>query len=195
MDASTIRLNPVTLRGLAHPLRMRMLGALRLTGPATATMLAERFGESTGSTSYHLRQLAAHGFVEEDASRGTGRERWWHASTTTTQWSSTELEAADPEAAALLGGLNRLILATQTEQLERWFSTQNTWSQDWRDASTNDDWYFRLTPAQLADLRDELHAVLRRRQQASPPLDRSAKAGTELVAILLHAFPRREDRP
>ncbi|MEU7461934.1 winged helix-turn-helix domain-containing protein, partial [Streptomyces griseofuscus] len=30
-------------------------------GPATASQLAERLGESSGATSYHLRQLADHG--------------------------------------------------------------------------------------------------------------------------------------
>lgn len=63
-------------KALAHPLRVKMFHALGRR-PATATMLAEALGESTGSTSYHLRQLARHGLIEEDAGRGTGRERWW----------------------------------------------------------------------------------------------------------------------
>src|SRR4051812_14770407 len=52
------------LRALAHPLRNRLLGLLRLDGPATASRLARVVGESSGATSYHLRQLAAYGFVE-----------------------------------------------------------------------------------------------------------------------------------
>lgn len=54
-----------SLRGLAHPLRMRLLDALRFGGPATASQLAAKLGESSGATSYHLRQLAAHGFIED----------------------------------------------------------------------------------------------------------------------------------
>jgi len=65
------------LKGLAHPLRVELLETLSAYGPATASSLAERLGESSGATSYHLRQLEKHGFVREDASRGTGRERWW----------------------------------------------------------------------------------------------------------------------
>jgi len=65
------------LKGLAHPLRVELLETLSTYGPATASSLAERLGESSGATSYHLRQLEKHGFVREDASRGTGRERWW----------------------------------------------------------------------------------------------------------------------
>ena len=55
------------LKALTHPLRLRMLGMLRIDGPATATGLAERLGLNSGATSYHLRQLAQHGFIEEAA--------------------------------------------------------------------------------------------------------------------------------
>ena len=54
------------LRAIAHPLRARLLGALRHDGPATATELAARFVESSGSTIYHLRQLERYGFIVED---------------------------------------------------------------------------------------------------------------------------------
>ncbi|BFO21324.1 hypothetical protein SHKM778_77120 [Streptomyces sp. KM77-8] len=58
---------------------MRLLNTLRRNGPATASQLAARLGESSGATSYHLRQLAAHGFVEDAPEHGKGRERWWKA--------------------------------------------------------------------------------------------------------------------
>ncbi len=66
-----------SLQGLAHPLRVRLLDELSSYGPSTASALAEKLGESSGSTSYHLRQLERHGFVTEDTGRGNGRERWW----------------------------------------------------------------------------------------------------------------------
>lgn len=66
-----------SLKALSHPLRVQLLDALSVYGPATASGLAERLGESSGSTSYHLRQLERHGFVREQQARGTGRERWW----------------------------------------------------------------------------------------------------------------------
>ena len=56
---------------------MQLCDQLSLHGPATATQLAARLEESSGATSYHLRQLEKYGFVEEDPTRGTGRERWW----------------------------------------------------------------------------------------------------------------------
>lgn len=65
------------LKAFAHPLRVNLFDALSTYGPATASQLAERFGESSGATSYHLRQLARHGVVRELEGRGNGRERWW----------------------------------------------------------------------------------------------------------------------
>src|SRR6478609_6720512 len=86
MELTSITPTPQMLRALAHPTRLKMLGMLRIDGPATATSLATRLGINTGQTSYHLRQLAQHGFVVDDDARGNGRERWWqaaHRSTTT----------------------------------------------------------------------------------------------------------------
>ena len=65
------------LRALAHPLRIRILDELSAYGPLTATGLGERLGESSGSMSYHLRQLEKHDLVREVQGRGTARERWW----------------------------------------------------------------------------------------------------------------------
>src|SRR6478735_11898073 len=67
------------LKALAHPLRVRLLGLLRTYGPSTATALARRVDQSSGVTSYHLRQLESSGFVVEDTERGNRRERWWKA--------------------------------------------------------------------------------------------------------------------
>jgi DNA-binding transcriptional ArsR family regulator len=70
-------LGPAALRALAHPLRIRILDLLPIRGPLTASKLGEIVGESSGSTSYHLRQLAKHGLVREVEGKGTARERWW----------------------------------------------------------------------------------------------------------------------
>lgn len=66
-----------SLKALAHPLRVQIIDALSTYGAFTASGLAERLSESSGATSYHLRQLEKHGFVREVEGKGTGRERWW----------------------------------------------------------------------------------------------------------------------
>ncbi len=68
---------PAALKAFAHPLRMAMYAELGRLGSATASQLARALGESSGQTSYHLRQLERHGFVEDDPAHSGGRERWW----------------------------------------------------------------------------------------------------------------------
>jgi len=68
-----------TLKAMTHPLRIRLLGELRRAGPATASELGRRLGESSGATSYHLRQLERFGFVGDDDEQPSGRERRWRA--------------------------------------------------------------------------------------------------------------------
>jgi DNA-binding transcriptional ArsR family regulator len=65
-----------TLKALASPIRRRILRYLDDHGQATSTTVAEALGESTGTTSYHLRLLASHGLISEAGPTGR-RERWW----------------------------------------------------------------------------------------------------------------------
>src|ERR1044072_8526956 len=77
--ANKVRLRPwavAELRALAHPLRLQLLHVLHAEGPATASQLGRRLGESSGATSYHLRALHRAGMVEE-AEQRNARERWW----------------------------------------------------------------------------------------------------------------------
>lgn len=77
--SSDILLTPRRLRGLTHPIRVRLLAMLQDDGPATASQLGRRLGHSSGVTSYHLRVLAELGFVEDDTERSNGRDRWWRS--------------------------------------------------------------------------------------------------------------------
>ena len=81
------------LRALAHPLRNRLLGLLRLHGRPPPASSGGLVGESSGSTSYHLRQLAAYGFVEEVEGQGSARERWWRARHRMTSWEAADVLA------------------------------------------------------------------------------------------------------
>lgn len=65
------------LKALAHPMRVEIFDVLSQVGPQTASSLAERLGESSGATSYHLRALAKHELIREVPGRGSARERWW----------------------------------------------------------------------------------------------------------------------
>ena len=107
------------LRALAHPLRNRLLGQLRVNGPATASQLGRAIGESSGSTSYHLRQLAAYGFVEEVEGQGTARERWWRARHRMTSWQAADLLAQEG-GAEVQDEMTRLQIDQHARVLDAW---------------------------------------------------------------------------
>ena len=96
---------------------MALVGLLRTEGPLTATRAAELLGESSGTCSFHLRQLAKYGLVEE-AGGGTGREKPWRATTTSTAWDP--VGGGTPETAAATGLLKTVIAEGYFEQLTRW---------------------------------------------------------------------------
>jgi DNA-binding transcriptional ArsR family regulator len=179
---STIRLDARALRVLAHPLRSRLLTALRLDGPATATTLAGALATNTGATSYHLRRLASVGLVEE-TDAGRGRERWWRASSTAHSWTERDV-AGDPDGEAASDWLRRSYLRTFVEGSERWLAVQRDWPIEWREAADWGDALVRVTPAQLVALRDEMQAVLTRFRDPTPD-DPAAEA----VAVYVQAIP------
>lgn len=187
MAERTYRLeDPEALRALAHPLRGKLLASLRLDGPATASMLARRYGESSGATSYHLRMLARYGFVEDDPGHGGARERWWRAAHEMTEWSpGTFFDAGSGEGEAARQFLRRVV-ADYTRWVARWIDELEDWEPDWQEASELADFALRLTPVQLSSLRDELLATIYRYRDAGPE-----GPDAERVMVLLHALPQR----
>jgi DNA-binding transcriptional ArsR family regulator len=177
--------DPRMMRALAHPLRLRLLGMLRIEGPQTATSLARLTGASVPSLSYHLRQLAEHGFVEPAPELARdNRERWWKASheRTSLKWADF---LDDPERMAAGSALMAELRRQYFDALKTWHEEQATWSRAWIDASTTSDWILDLTPDQLQSLKDELREVIERRQEV--PREET----TEHVAVMLQLFPRR----
>jgi DNA-binding transcriptional ArsR family regulator len=174
-----------TLRAIVHPLRIRLLTLLRLDGPATATGLARRTAESSGATSYHLRQLERFGYVEEDGPR-TGRERRWRATSRTTSWDAGDF-AGDPEGLAVSDALERRQVQRAVAQFEGWVAHRSGMDPAWLNAATLGDDVLRLTPSQARALADELYALLRRYRADAPPPRPGEVA--ELVAVYLQLFP------
>ena len=58
-----------------HPVRVALLELIRRDGVVTATGAARELGGSTGLYSFHLRQLARHGVLEEVRLRAAGSAR------------------------------------------------------------------------------------------------------------------------
>lgn len=184
-----VRLDHRQVRVLAHPLRMRLLGTLRLDGPATATTLAEKLDTNTGATSYHLRQLAEVGLVVEDPDRGTSRQRWWRAAHDISNFDPSDYDD-DPDARAAMEWIQGDQVRLLAELAERWMAEAPSRSPQWRDAAGMSDMVLTLGPARLQALNDELWQVLMRHHDEATSDEPDARS----VHVFLAAFPRAEGK-
>jgi DNA-binding transcriptional ArsR family regulator len=182
MTDDTGRLDARSLRGLAHPLRVRLLDLLRKEGRSTATRLAERLGQSSGATSYHLRQLAEHGFVEEDTDQGAGRERWWRA-----RHATTILDAESGVTIAEAEGYLRAVHAGYVGRADRFLDGVVTMPEEWQSAWTISNARLWLSPADAARLNTELHELLRGYPRAEP--GEAGPEGTAPVDVQWYVLP------
>jgi len=180
----TRRLDARSLRALAHPMRLRLLALLRAEGPATATQLAARVGETSGTTSWHLRQLADHDLIEEDSTRGNRRERWWRSAQ-----DSLEVPEEDfvPEHTDALAVYLHDVVTTNLHRASAFVAELGDWRREWLRAADLSSAPLRLTADELRELNDEIRAAVERRR-------RPARPGAEEVMVQWQSFPRRIPR-
>lgn len=179
-----LQLDADGLRVLAHPLRMRLVGSLRLDGSATASGLAQRLGVSSGLTSYHLRALADAGIVEDDPDHpAKGRERWWRAAHDMTSWRA---DAGDPASEEWLAGYSARRAMTW---IDGWLQRRADEPPEWQAVSGTSDYVVAVTPDELQGLLDDVTELVR------PYLRLSGEPteGREEVRLLLQSFLRGDD--
>ena len=178
------------LRALSHPVRLRMLGLLRSEGPATATTLALRLDLNTGATSYHLRQLAQHGFIEEDTERGNARDRWWRAAHDSTR--TNFRQAVEPTDHDTVEGYLRAVAMLYGDRLRAAVEELRFLPEVWQRVGTLSDWEISLTPARAEALVQALAKII----EETPDTDED---GAAQFVVNLNAFPRpgalRPDAP
>ena len=171
-----------SLRALAHPLRVELLDLLRFEGPSTASALARLLGESSGATSYHLRQLARHGFVEEDDRPAQGRERWW-------RYRERMVSVRDPGAPAEAAAALELV-AREASALERFLADRRHVA-EWEGSAFLRSRALRLSPAGLRQLERGVAALI----DSLPAADATdAPSDAVPVRFLALGFPQiKED--
>jgi predicted transcriptional regulator len=176
--------DPRALRALAHPIRLSLVGLLRVEGPLTATRAAELLGESSASTSFHLRQLAKYGLVEE-AGGGKGRERPWRA---TAMFTNLPDVAENPDLAVAAELLSSVIAERYFEDVMRWLEVRQAEPEEWQRVAQFGDTYLYLTPDELATLGEQTQQMMDQYidRQTHPEL---RPAGARLVSYLHLAFP------
>jgi DNA-binding transcriptional ArsR family regulator len=135
------------MRALAHPLRLRMIEVLR-EGPSTASRLARRLGESTGSTSYHLRVLERAGVIAEDGALGDGRDRWWRR---TAPLLYVPVED-DLEGRALAARVRSIFFERDEEVRRRFLAREAELDAKWVRGSFIGSWYVELSAEEANEL-------------------------------------------
>jgi DNA-binding transcriptional ArsR family regulator len=174
--------DPRTLRALAHPLRLDLLEVLTMHGPATAAVCARRLGTTQANCSFHLRQLARFGFVEEAPSED-GRERPWQLTDLEQRWS--------PETGPASDHFERVFVQREVDRILGWVGRRDAEPQAWRSASILGGMTLPLTVEELDALGAKLRALFQ------PYIERltdpsQAPDGARFVRVLLSAVPLPE---
>ena len=187
-DRATRLTDAASLRVLAHPTRLRLLGLLRQHGPQTAAHLGDRVDEAPGTISYHLGKLASIALIEEAPGTGTDRrERWWRATSELTTWEPADA-LDDPATAAASTAMQRTIAHLYAANYDRYLETVPALPREWVAAAASGDRTLRLTAAELAELRAELEALTERwravgeGRTAAPDTGTDPSAGTDTPA-------------
>jgi hypothetical protein len=194
MAADELRDDPLrvedasAMRALAHPLKWTLMDVLLTEGTATSTRCAEVTGESQANCSFHLRQLARYGLVEEAPSTSK-KERPWRLTTVEQSWSRVQPDQARMEAVT---ELERVFVQHEFATLVRWVRTASAYGDDWQRASMRAGAITWLTADELAGVRDQIEELmLAYRDRVTDPAKRPA--GSRLVRLFSAAYPLPED--
>ncbi|GII59997.1 transcriptional regulator [Sphaerisporangium krabiense] len=171
------------LAALAHPLRRRLMDALKVYGPCTASMLADHTGQAVANVSHHLRVLASGELVEEAPELARDRrERWWRLVSASLRWSTRDFES-DPASAAVAGAAESINLDHHVGIVRAYYAMTEDERAAWENAPFSADKWLRLTPAELAELSGEVIALFERWAARDVPDD-----GARRDPVFLFAF-------
>ncbi|WP_235529150.1 MULTISPECIES: ArsR/SmtB family transcription factor [unclassified Phycicoccus] len=173
------------LSAMANPFRSRMMDALKVDGPSTASGLAQRTGQAVGSASHHLKVLSEAGLVEEAPELAKDRrERWWRLVDPGTRWSRAEF-ADDTAAVTAAYAAEAMHLQRQFERVQQW-NAQAADVPEWDRAAFATQNWMRLSPDELRQVSEELIEVLMRWGRREVPDDGVAR---EPVLVFARGFP------
>lgn len=165
-------------------MRLRILSALR-DGPATSTLLARQLRESRGATSYHLRELARYGFIEEMQGHGRGRERWWRRP------EEFAWLVGEPGVETRAAGMSTysVIVGHDEQALARFAAEEETLDDDWRDAATIVAWNVTASSADVSELADGVAELVERLRKGGP-----SGEDVKPVRVTLRILPQPAER-
>jgi len=161
--------DPLALRALAHPLRLRIRELLNRDGALTSTELGRELGISQALASHHVRQLAKYGYVRA-APGADQRERRWelvHAS----------ISAETTEPGAELDAVEQAYAQRALARLREWQELRRDpdsgFDPSWLEHAGLSDNLLYLTAEEVAVLRSALgQAVAEYRGRTEDPASR-----------------------
>lgn len=165
------------LKCMAHPARMRLLGALRVGGVQTVGELSAATGEAPGAVSYHLAQLAKVGLVAKAASPdGDKRKSYWKSCHHAT---NVQPDSADAD---VIDAFSCTAALTYQMAYERFLDVLPTLPQEWAQTCGANDRVLRLTAEETRAMVEDLNAVMHKWEQLSDARRAAAGRGTGAVA-------------
>lgn len=160
--------NPAILETMSNPIRMRILGVLRINGDKTVGDISALIHQAPGVVSYHLRQLASVGLVEKvDSPDGDKRKSWWRACSHETviapgRFSYRENSSDSSMSAKELTEFRRSTAISYEMAFERFLDQTMTIDPAWIEASTSEDHVVNLTPEQTKAMLHDFQEVIKR---------------------------------
>jgi DNA-binding transcriptional ArsR family regulator len=173
--------DPRAIRALAHPLRLDLIELLGTGGPATAARCGRRLGESQASCSFHLRQLAKYGFVEEAEPGPDRRERVWRLVDFDQSW----------ESGPVTDQLDRVFAQREADRIAGWTARRAAEPAVWRELAFLGGATLPLTADELREVRQQLRAAIEpyvgRMTEGAPHPE-----GARFVRLLMAGTPTGE---
>jgi hypothetical protein len=174
------------MRAITHPVRLALIEALGMEGPLTATQAAEVIGESPTTCSFHFRQLAKYGFVEQ-AATGPGRSRSWRLTRIGMRFTDVH---ADAETRIAARALAQTLRGRYLERLQAYYELRSSYPDHWQAVTGESEFMLHVTPEELRAVDEEVTEILNRYRSRIG--DRTLRpAGSLPIEVLLFAYPVR----
>lgn len=170
--------DPKAIRALAHPLRLDLLEVLAAQGPSTAAQCGRILGIPQANCSFHLRQLAKYGYVEEAGAGADRRERQWR------------LAGERPVIRVDSGGdqrlrreVERVVVDREVDAIRAYAARESDEDEAWQGRLGMSTALLAVTADEAAELRAQWRALL------EPYQGREPREGTRHVRYFLAATP------
>jgi DNA-binding transcriptional ArsR family regulator len=182
--------DPRAIRALAHPLRLDLLQLLGASGPATAAQCGRALRVSQASCSFHLRQLAKYGFVQDAGPGRDRRERQWRI---TSPRLSVRNEAGGD--AAVRQELARLVVQHEMQAILEYSQRPDGTDPEWQRKAGVVTGMAVLSPDEAAAVKEQWIALLAPYVAKAEAEGSQIQPGQRHVRYFMAATPLPEPEP